>query len=280
MRILKPLIKKITHHPRFRMMVSWIFADYIRFVYKTGRWKYIGYDNMEQFLNEDKPIIASVWHGRLMMMPYAWTGKENLNVLVSMHRDGQLIGDILKEFNMKTIEGSTSRGGARAVRKILKLLREGSSIGLTPDGPRGPRMRMGNSLLYFARTSDAPIIPVAFSAKWAKQFNSWDNFLFVFPFSKGIFIIGEPMEVPKWTDDIEMERLRETFEKRMNFLTAEADRAIGRKPTVPAEYPLMSSEAKKVQAQKDKAIVDKENTKDKNIKDKNIKSIQENDNNN
>ncbi|MCP4392952.1 MAG: lysophospholipid acyltransferase family protein [Alphaproteobacteria bacterium] len=256
MRILKLLIKKITSHPRFRMLIGWVLTDYIKLVYKTGRWEFVGYDNIETYFTDNKPMITSAWHGRLMMMPYAWKDNENLHVLVSMHRDGQLIGDILKEFDMKIIDGSTSRGGARAVRKIIKLLREGFSIGLTPDGPRGPRMRMGNSLLYFARTSGAPVIPVAFSAKWAFQLKSWDSFLFVLPFTKGVFVIGEPMEVPKWTDDEEMERLRGVFEERMNFITAEADRKMGRKPTKPADFPLMSDEAKNNRDKQNQSVSD------------------------
>ena len=78
------------------------------------------------------------WHGRLLMMPHVWRAGVPMNMLISQHRDGRLIADTIAHFGLGSVAGSSSKGGAAAVRQIVKAIRAGEYAGVTPDGPRGP----------------------------------------------------------------------------------------------------------------------------------------------
>ena len=121
-------------------IACWVTHCYIRFVYSTNRWSIEGGDWALRLTRAGKPFIAAFWHGRLLMMPLAWHGLAPLHMLISAHRDGRIIAGAMTYFGIETIAGSTSRGGSSALREMLKRLREGGCVGITPDGPRGPAM--------------------------------------------------------------------------------------------------------------------------------------------
>lgn len=169
------------------------------------------------------------------MMPYCWDPAQPIHMMVSLHRDGQFIARTVKNFGIDTVVGSSSKGGAKALREMVKLLASGACVGLTPDGPRGPRMRAGSGIIALARLSGVPIIPVAFSLSRGKNLKSWDRFLVGGLFARGVFIWGEPVDVVRdATPDIQ-EKARLDIEQTLNRLTFEADRKMGRDPVEPAE---------------------------------------------
>ena len=222
--------KNLIRSDGFRRALCWIGACYIRFVQISGRWQVVRGHIPEQFWKADKPFILVFWHCRLLMMPLCWDPKKQIHMLISQHRDGQIIARTVSHFGIKTTAGSTSKGGARALRSILKTIEAGEYIGITPDGPRGPRMRASEGVVSIARLSGVPIIPVAYSSRNGRNLNSWDRFLVAFPFSKSAIVWGEPIEVPRDADRAAQEQARLKIEDAINAVTHEADKIVGRPP--------------------------------------------------
>lgn len=206
---------------------------YIRLVRHTGRWRIEGGDIPESFHRAGKPFILSFWHGRLLMMPYCWRRADLTVVLTSSHRDGRLISRTVKHFNIQAVEGSASKGGAQATRRLIRLLRDGGVVGITPDGPAGPRMRVGEGTIALARLSGAPILPATFAASRRRVMGSWDRFVLALPFSRGVFLWGDPIEVPKGADRQLLEARRLELEQAMNALCERADEMVGQRAIEP-----------------------------------------------
>ena len=207
-----------------KRLVSWLgpwFAyGVIKLLTYTIRVEEVHSEIPKSFWEKGIPFIGAFWHGRLLI---AYRGKR-LSFLVSPHRDGQVVGRALKRFGFNPILGSTYRKGFSAFKKMAKALANGSDIGFVPDGPRGPRYRAQIGVIELAKKTGRPIIPLSFSASKKKILNTWDQFLLPYPFSKGVFIWGEPIEVdPNGTRD-HLEERRILLEKRLNELTEKADR--------------------------------------------------------
>lgn len=219
--------RAITQRAAVRALLCWGAAQYIRLVYRTSRWKVVGGDIPERFWDEGTPFILAFWHGRLLMMPYSWRRGRAMNMLISQHRDGELIAKTISHFRLGTVRGSSKRGGAGALRSLVKALAEGSYAGVTPDGPNGPRMRASDGIISVARLSGAPIIPVTFSASRRRLLRTWDRFFVPLPFSRGVFLWGEPIHVARDVDGAAQEAARKRVEDSLNALTREADRMFG-----------------------------------------------------
>ncbi|MGE5517230.1 MAG: lysophospholipid acyltransferase family protein [Bacteroidota bacterium] len=228
------LIKRIGKNERIRGALCWLAAQYIRLVSATGNWEIIGGDIPAAYWNSGRPFILAFWHGRLFMMMKIWRGGMPIHMLISGHRDGKLIARTSAHFGIDSIEGSSSRGGAQALRTIIKTLRGGNCIGITPDGPRGPRMHASAGMINIARLSGCPIIPATYSSTSRRLLKSWDRFAITFPFSRGIYLWGEPIEVPKDLDEAGVEEMRLKVQAIMVAQAAEADRLMGVPPVDPA----------------------------------------------
>ena len=229
------LLKSVIARPPVRAVLCSLAASYLRLVYATGRWTLIGVDGMASYVARGRPIIACFWHGRLLMMLYAWRWRQQRRqMLISQHRDGQFIAGIIARFGVSTVAGSSRRGGAPAVRQLLAILKSGESIGITPDGPRGPRMRAQMGAIRLAQLSGAPIFPVSFGVRPRRMLSSWDRLVLVFPFSRGVVIYGEPIDVPRAAGAPQLEHIRALLERRLNDITAEADRLTGYPAVEPA----------------------------------------------
>ena len=176
----------------------------------------------KSFLEKGIFGIGAFWHGRLLMMPMVYKGRK-LSFLVSSHRDGQIIGRALERFGFHAILGSTSRKGFAAFKQMLRAIQGGSDIAITPDGPKGPRYRVQIGVIELAKLTGRPVVPLTFSASRRKLFNTWDQFLLPYPFSKGVFVWGEPVLVDPTGDRAHLEERRALLEKRLIELTEEAD---------------------------------------------------------
>ena len=214
--------------------LCWIAAQYIRLVWYTGRWRVEGKEAADRLFEQGRPLILATWHGRVLMVPYGWRHSDKVHILVSAHRDGRLIGRTLAHFNMQTVTGSTQRGGTEALRRMHRLTRHGSIVGLTPDGPRGPRMRISPGVVQLARLSGAPIFPLAFSARPCHVFETWDRFMLPFPFARGLYLWGEPITVARDADEATIEAARIALEESLNEITGRADAALGHPRIDPA----------------------------------------------
>lgn len=215
-------------------MVAWLAAQYIRLVYATSRTTVIGGEHISHVRDADQPVIGCFWHGRMLMARKIWTDPAPMHLLISTHQDGQLISRVIAHFGVRTIAGSSSRGAVQALRVMARTLAAGGSVSVTPDGPRGPRMRAAAGIAMTAKLTGAPIVPVSYSSSRAVSFSSWDRFLLALPFGRLVFIVGEPIRVTADADGAAIEAARALVELRLNQLTHEADRLCGRKPVEPA----------------------------------------------
>lgn len=177
----------------------------------------------DNYLKKGTPSIFAFWHGRLLMMSTGYRGKE-VAIPISRHQDGEFISRTVKYFGFRSIRGSTTRGGFSAMREMLKASEQGYDIAITPDGPRGPRYQVQNGIIDLARRTGMTIIPVTFNASRKKVFRSWDRFVLPYPFSRGVYIFGEPLLVPHQVSKGAFEQTRLLLERRLREITDRGDR--------------------------------------------------------
>jgi lysophospholipid acyltransferase (LPLAT)-like uncharacterized protein len=210
-----------------RRLLCFLVSLYIRFVFVTSRWSVEGGEAPRRFHAVGKPFILAFWHGRLLMMPKAWQRGVPIHMLISGHRDGRIIADAVGHFGIASIAGSSSKGGLAALRTMVKALKSGDCVGITPDGPRGPAMQASQGIVATARLAGVPILPLSYATRRRRLMRSWDRFHLAFPFTTGIFLWGAPIEVPGDADEALIERYRLLVEERLTALGAEADHRMG-----------------------------------------------------
>lgn len=145
----------------------------------------------------ETPVIFAFWHNRQGFLLYPYRTHKKLCVLVSLSKDGEYIARALPKFNMSAARGSTTRGGAAAFRGLITKARDGYSLALTPDGPKGPVYQASQGVLALARKTGLPIIPVGVHATHKFSVNSWDKFQVMLPFGKCAIVLGQPLKVSK-----------------------------------------------------------------------------------
>ena len=215
--------KKILRTKLAYSVICWVGAKYIKFVSFTNSWSFINKKYVENLWKKNEAFILCFWHGRLLMMPLSWNKKKKINVLISTHSDGQLLSKTVKHFNIETITGSSSKGGSEAIRNIIKSLKSGISIGMTPNGPRGPRMKVNSAIIKIASLTGHKIVPLSYSVKKKFFLNSWDKFLVALPFGKGCFVWGKPIKIKKNISTNEDLKLSKRLENNLLKLTKKAD---------------------------------------------------------
>ena len=103
-------------------------------------------------------------------------------------------------------------------------------MGITPDGPRGPRFKVSDGVIMLAKISGRPIIPGAYSIKRRQVLGSWDKFILAFPFSKGVFVWGDPLFVPKNADEETLKKAKNDLTKSLCDVSNKADQLCGHAP--------------------------------------------------
>ena len=180
-------------------------------------------ERIDQFHEKRMAVIIAFWHGRQLMMPFAYRGTSG-HVLVSRHRDGEYIHRILCHLGFGTVRGSTTRGGTNAVSKLMLLAKTGSDIVVTPDGPQGPRCVAQPGIAYIAQKTGLPIVPLAFGAAKKHVFQSWDRFQLPMPWTRSVFVWGEPLWVEYQCGKTGREKKCKEISDALNRLCDEADR--------------------------------------------------------
>lgn len=188
------LSKRLLKHPHTQVILSNLLAGYIRLVMLTNRKEFHVHPKAEVFMRGEQNAIFAFWHGRMMMLP-AINPPRKMHVLISEHRDGKLISQVIHHFGQDTVVGSSSKGGTEAVRNIVRLLKKGDNISITPDGPRGPNQVAEMGIVTIAKLSQKPVLPVTFSATKHRRLKSWDRFMVVKPFGRIVFCIGAPIMI-------------------------------------------------------------------------------------
>lgn len=186
-----------------------LLATWLRLVIRTNRWTLDGETHFSPH-GAGAPAVFGFWHEFLPSIPalaviarrvpgYRATP---IYTLVSQHRDGRQIGEIVRRFGIEPVLGSSSKGGFSALRELSRLLRDGALIGMTPDGPRGPRRRAAPGIAQLAALTGAPVLPCAALTSRRIVLRSWDRMAIPLPFGRGVVVCGPPVHVPRenWRD--------------------------------------------------------------------------------
>ncbi|MCK5746733.1 MAG: lysophospholipid acyltransferase family protein [Oricola sp.] len=231
------MLKRLLRSPLAMSAAAALIGLYIRLVYGTSRWTLSGLEHFDTASAGGKGVILAFWHGRLLMAATVRRETERpVYMLISAHRDGEIITRAVSGFGIRFIRGSAAapskprkdKSGASAIAQMLAALKEGSIIGFTPDGPKGPGETAKPGVIRLAQMSGAPIIPAAFSTSRGRRLSTWDGFLLAAPFSKGYYVAGAPIHVAADADAAAQERLRLELETALKSVTDEADRRAGR----------------------------------------------------
>jgi lysophospholipid acyltransferase (LPLAT)-like uncharacterized protein len=140
--------------------------------------------------------LWSLWHETILMSVWYHRQRE-VHVMISASRDGELISTIAKIFGYVPVRGSSSKGGKEAAAQMVDYLKAGKRSAITPDGPRGPRRQLKLGVVSIARLSGRPVVPFAFEAQRCWRLKSWDRFIIPKPFSRAVFVYGEPLRIPE-----------------------------------------------------------------------------------
>jgi len=185
--------------------IVWLAPRLIRIAYLflscTIRWQWIGvpYSNARP-----ERCLYAFWHARMLLMPCPFRKTVFGNherrflgyMLISEHRDGGFIAEAMHLLSIRTVRGSTTRGGTRAMLRMIRAVRaERCNLGITPDGPRGPRERVQKGTVQLAIKTGLPVVPVCYAASRYWRVNSWDRFYIPKPFSRGVFVFGQPVSI-------------------------------------------------------------------------------------
>lgn len=217
------IVKRLFRSNAAQWIAAYGIALYYHLIRKTGR-----IDRPPYPLSG--PCILAIWHGRLLMIEMLRHEVKPIVALISSHRDGQIISKAASFCDVETAAGSSSQGGAKAARELIRYARTGHSLFVTPDGPRGPRMRVNEGVLDLARLTGLPILPISMSAGRGIILKSWDRFLLPGFFTKLVVRWGQPIVVGK---DDDRNELLERLTAALIAIQNEADAAAGRAAVEP-----------------------------------------------
>jgi lysophospholipid acyltransferase (LPLAT)-like uncharacterized protein len=237
-------LKRLRGSAAGRWALSRLGAAYVRLCWATTRWRVEGREHADALLATGAPVIAAFWHGRLLFSPF-WIPRDRpVYAMISNNHDGALIAALVARFGVVGVRGSSAhpgkrdadKGGRAAFAAGAAALRGGGVLGITPDGPRGPRMRAHPGVAALSVAAGAAVLPVAFSTRRGRLSRSWDRFLVARPFDDGVLLYGAPLPPPADAAGVEAHRL--AVETALNALTERADRMAGREPARPDPAPV------------------------------------------
>ncbi len=206
---------------RFRVL-SWLGALLLGLLGRTLR---IRAEREESFLDSrsrSQPVIFVFWHSRILPLTYIHRN-QGIVVLVSEHRDGEYIARIIERMGFGTSRGSSTRGGVKGLKGLVRAAREGHDLAFTPDGPRGPPRQLKPGTLVAARITGAPIVPIAVGGPRVWRLGTWDRHVVPKPFSRITVRYGEPCIVPRDASEEEIARIGVELETLLCTLSDEVD---------------------------------------------------------
>ncbi len=165
----------------------------LRILGMTWRVRVFGRSALLDRTADSERVVYTLWHGE--MLPIIWAHRQPTSVLISEHRDGEIIARILGRFGYAGIRGSTSRGGARALLEAVQALSHGVDIAITPDGPRGPRHSFAPGAMLVAFRAGAAVVPIVSHVDRAWRLRSWDGFVIPKPFARVTVVYGTPERI-------------------------------------------------------------------------------------
>lgn len=234
----KQLLRKLTYSWLVQELICLVVLSYMRFVFHSSKKIFINREVTHDAVQNNQPLIVTFWHNRLMMVcfavqkPQKFYPDHKMMTLASKHGDGKFVGRVMEKMGMVSILGSSkdgrkaSRGiGIGSLKKILLGLKKGDTLGITPDGPRGPNQKVNGEVVNIARISQAKIMPMSYSASRFKILKTWDKFYIPLPFSTLCFYFDDNLiSVSKDANEEEIIGINKLLEERMNFMQEESQR--------------------------------------------------------
>ena len=200
--------------------LSWIGFWVVTLLGATWRIRLVNAGPADRLRHEGQPVALLLWHGQLLPLMYV-VRYQSVAALVSTHKDGELIAQTCARFGCKLVRGSSSRGGDRALLGLVRTLREGFTIAVTPDGPRGPARTFAPGALVAAHRANAPVVAFCVHASRAWHLKSWDRFMIPKPFARLTVVFDDPQVVPGETSRDATAAIP-FFESRMTAIEARA----------------------------------------------------------
>lgn len=203
---------------------DWVFAHLLapcvaaalHLLCATLRWSVEGLENLAPYWGAGKPVIVACWHGRLMLLPYAWQrhGAGSVYVLMGRNRNGELITRVVSRFNMKAIRGGSRSGGREARDEMTRAVEASpaTTLALTPDGPHGPPQISKPGLAQLSRQCALPVIWASAAASRALHLSTWDRFALPVPFARVTVRFSRPVFPEAWAS-APLEAYREALDQ-------------------------------------------------------------------
>lgn len=193
----------------------------LRLLYSTWRVREVNDAGWRALRSRRQPFIFALWHGQLLPLVVQHRS-QGVRILISEHRDGELIAQIAARLGLDSIRGSTTRGAARALLAMCEALTSGNEVAVTPDGPRGPARSFASGTIVAAHRAKAPIIAIGVSASAAWHLSSWDAFMIPKPFARVTIAYSDPLYVDA-ADSRSAAQQTATFEAALNAAVAVAE---------------------------------------------------------
>lgn len=206
---------------------AWLIAAVLFVLRWTTRKELVNDQGLYARWRAGERLIIAFWHEHLVLMPCFEWWPPRVCIMISQHRDGELIARAVRPLGIEAVRGSSTRGGRGALRKILEAYAEGASLAWTPDGPRGPRRVAKAGVVHTARATGALIVPVGAAARRGRRLGSWDRMVLPWPGTTIAFVVGTPIAVPRDATPEAIETARATLESALQQASAEAAVRVG-----------------------------------------------------
>jgi len=221
----------------FQKLMARLIVGYLKFCYGTTRWTHEGREAVETLWDKGGPVLLLLWHQRVHYAPACWPLEraQKMAILVSLSKSGDFSVRTNTLFGYHIIRGSAAKktdptkqkGGAQAFRDMLRWVRDGNAVALTPDGPRGPAREMTEGSLKLSQMTGAPIVLIGQSTSRFIALKSWDRQRIPLPFALGAMLWEVHPPVSADADPSEVEARRAALEARLSALTDRADHITG-----------------------------------------------------
>lgn len=225
------------HRTPLRNFYYFVGLGLLKFFVRLLWWSYrletvIGEELVHEVRYSKTPYAPCLWHGQLVLgtwLAYQWVhnGGYKACFVVSPSVDGDVPSKLGEDFGAKVIRGSSNSSGARVLRDMKRMFREGYSVITAADGPTGPNRHFKEGVALMAKVLDVPMVPIAFAADRAWYLRRWDSFMIPKPFAKIVVSFGEPIRIPKETSVRELEPWREKMESAVNALEEQSKQRFG-----------------------------------------------------
>jgi lysophospholipid acyltransferase (LPLAT)-like uncharacterized protein len=187
----------------------------------TLRWRVEGMHHYDAIIASGRQPVMAFWHGRILPATFYFR-RRGIVVITSENFDGEWIARIIERFGYGTARGSTTRGGAKAMVQLVRIMKAGKATGFTLDGPRGPARVAQPGAVWLAGATGNPILPFHLEAASAWTLHSWDQTQIPKPMTRVALVIGEPIGVAPGATAEEREATRRVLEQKLVLLERRA----------------------------------------------------------